>query len=417
MKAITSLTTDEARRLLYNWYFWARPEQIAPASSAWDIWLILSGRGFGKTRTALEWCRLNLNTYERWNFIGRTASEVRDILIEGESGILRLSPDDERPVYKPSIRRLVWPNGAIAVLYSADEPDSLRGAQCEAFVADEFASWRFAEDAWMNLMLGFRLGERPRGVVATTPKPVAQLRKIIAMPNVVMTKGSTYDNIDNLAESFIQTIIQPYEGTRMGRQELHAEMLEDREGAIWTMREIDALRVNELPVLKKVVVGVDPGGSVAEGANETGIIVVGCGSVDGREHAFVLDDASLVGRPDEWAREVVRMFNKWGANEVVAETNYGGDMVEFTLRTVDPNLPIKRVAAKRGKQLRAEPVAALGEQRRYHHYGQLSILEDQMTNWAPGDDSPDRLDAMVYAATRAMGLDSTAEGRVRIGWG
>jgi phage terminase large subunit-like protein len=331
---------------------------------------------------------------------------VRDVLIEGESGILEKSPPWFRPKWEPTRRRLTWPNGAIATTYSAENPDELRGPQHDGAICDELATWRYPE-AWDNLMLGLRLGTDPRVVVGTTPKPVRLLKAVRALPTCVITSGATYENVDNLAPAFREHIISRYEGTRLGRQELGGELIEDNPAALWKREQLEAGRVLKAPDLVRVVVGVDPAISAKDESDETGIIVAGKGA-DG--HAYVLDDLSLRASPDGWARAAVTAYHRNSADRIVAEVNQGGDMVENTVRTVDRNVAYSAVHASRGKYSRAEPIAALYEQGKVHHVGTFAELEDQQCQWVPGDKSPDRLDALVWAIT-ALGLTARAPGK------
>lgn len=329
--------------------------------------------------------------------VARTAADVRDVIVEGESGILAISPLSERPTWEPSRRRLTWPNGAIATTYSADVPDQLRGPQHDAAWADELAAWQYP-DAWTQLLLGLRLGDDPRVVVTTTPRPTPIIRSLLTAPTTHVTRGRTLDNAANLAPQFLDAIVRQYEGTRLGRQELDGEVLDDSPGALWKRSAIDAARVAKLPDLRRIVIGVDPAVSANAQSDETGIIAAGIG-FDGR--FYVLDDASGRYSPDQWASRVVALYRSTKADRVIVETNQGGDLVASTLRTVDRSLPITTVHAKRGKALRAEPIAALYEQGRVSHVGSLPSLEDQMTAWDPSADaaSPDRVDALVYALT------------------
>ena len=403
--ALGALTEAEADALLHDWEgTWARPEQLPPAW-AWRVWLILAGRGFGKTRTGAEWVRASVKRYPLVNIIGATADDARDIMIEGESGILGICSNGERPVYKPARRALEWPNGARTLIFTADEPERLRGKQHMRLWADEVAAWRYP-DAWDQAMLGLRLGDDPRAVVTTTPKPVRLVRELLAAKTTAVTRGSTYDNAANLAPAFLEQIVTKYEGTRLGRQELEAELLDDVPGALWTRSVLDALRVEAAPDLQRVVVGIDPAVTSGEAADETGLLVAGKG-VDG--HLYVLADRTCRLSPDGWARRAVAAYREFRGDRVVAEVNNGGEMVEHTLRTVDPYVPYTAVHASRGKRVRAEPVAALYEQGRVHHVGGFPDLEDQMCNFTPDgyDGSPDRVDALVWAITDLMSAGKT----------
>lgn len=397
---LATASDDELGPLLYGWEaVRARPNQLPPPGR-WRVWLLMAGRGFGKTRTGAEWVRAETNAGRRgrWAFIGATAADVRDVMIEGDGGILSISPPWNRPTYEPSKRRLTWPNGAIATMFSGDEPDQLRGPNRDGIWADELAKWKYPRETWDNAEMVLRAGDDPRAVVTTTPRPIDVVRELLADPQTVVTRGSTYDNAANLAPSFLQRMRTKYEGTRLGRQELNAELLTDNPGALWTLPQLDATRVTALPPLVRVVVGVDPEAtSTSEGSAETGIVVAAKGT-DG--HGYVLDDVSLRGTPREWAAQAVAAYHKHQANVLVAETNQGGEMVQQTIATVDLRVVYKGVHASKSKQARAEPIAALAEQGRIHHLGTFAALEDQLVGWVPGSGpSPDRLDAYVWALT------------------
>ncbi len=402
LREVEALGEPDSLRLQNDWRFWARPSQLPPAGD-WRIWLLLAGRGFGKTRCGAEWVREQVEdgAARRIALVAPTAGDARDVMVEGASGILAVSRSTNRPLYEPSKRRLTWPDGAAATLFSADEPERLRGPQFDAAWCDEVAAWRYAE-AWDMLMFGLRLGTRPRCVATTTPKPVRIIRTLLASPDCIVTGGSTRENAANLAPSFLAAVLRQYEGTRLGRQELDAELLEDVPGALWRRAAIDEARVATAPSLRRVVVAVDPAVSSREQADETGIIVAALGQ-DG--HCYVLADLSGRYRPHEWALRAVAAFWAHRADRIVAEANSGGDMVEATLRNIDRNVPYKPVHATRGKVLRAEPVAALYEQSRVHHVGAFPALEDQMCGFTSDFDraaagySPDRVDALVWALT------------------
>jgi len=422
---LSELTPAEAERLLGDWAFWARPNQIAPAGD-WTTWLILAGRGFGKTRCGSEWIRARVagptpltaapGAARRIALVAETAADARDVMVEGVSGILACSPGDRRPRYEPSKRRLSWPNGAVAILYNAVEPDQLRGPQHDTAWADELAKWRYGQETWDNLQLGLRAGSRPRQVVTTTPKPVKVLREIMSDPTTVVTRGSTYENVANLAPAFIKRIIRKYEGTRLGRQELNGELLEDVPGALWSRRRIDELRCRQAPELVRIVVAIDPATTSGGAGDETGIVVAGLGT-DG--HGYVLEDVSARATPDAWGRAAVNAYRRWRAERIVGEVNNGGEMIEHVIRTIDPMAAYKAVRASRGKVARAEPVAALDEQGRVHHVGAFPELEDQMCAMTADFDrrsarfSPDRVDARVWALTELMLEADPGEPRIR----
>lgn len=398
-----------AAALESDWPALARPGQLAPEGD-WTAWLILAGRGFGKTRTGAEWVRsLADRAYvHRIALVGPTAADVRDVMVEGESGLLSVSPDWNRPIYEPSKRRLTWPNGCIATMFSSEEPERLRGPQHTAAWCDELAAWRNVEETWSMLQFGLRLGPNPRTTITTTPKLIKILKELVARKgaDVVVTHGSTYDNRANLAPSFFSQIVRRYEGTRLGRQELNAEILEDIEGALWSRGSIEASRCKRenLPDLDRIVVAIDPAISVGEDSDETGIVVAGLGD---NGEGYVLEDISGRYSPTEWANKAVNAYRRHCADRIVAEKNQGGDMVENTIRTIDPNVPLRLVHASRGKLIRAEPISALYEQGRVHHVGMFAELEDQLCSYAPGvAKSPDRLDALVYSITELM-VEST----------
>ena len=388
--------------MLYRWEFWARPDQLQPRGE-WQAWLILAGRGWGKTRALSETVRAwaTSGRYGRLAIVARTAADVRDVIVEGESGILRVSPEGERPRWEPSRRRLTWPNGAQATTYSADEPDQLRGPQHDAAVVDELAAWRYP-DAWDQLRFGLRLGDKPRVVIATTPRPTKIIRDLMASPGTVITRGRTRDNVANLAPGVVTGLERRYAGSRLGRQELDGEVLDDSAGALFRWSWVDTARVAKAPDLRRVVVAVDPATTSHDESDETGIVVAGIG-YDGR--GYILADESGRYRPEEWARRVASAFAAHKADAVIAEGNQGGEMVASVLRACGSSaLPVRTVHASRGKATRAEPVAVLYEQGRVSHVGALARLEDQLTTWDPAASrgSPDRLDALVYALTELM---------------
>lgn len=337
--------------------------------------------------------------------VAETAADARDVLVEGDSGILSVHPKDFRPLYEPSKRRLTWPNGAIATLYNAVEPDQLRGPQHDAAFCDELAKWRYARETWDQLQFGLRLGDGPKQIITTTPRPIPVLKEILATPTTIVTKGSTFDNAANLAPSFLTQIVGKYEGTRLGRQELNAEILDDLPGALWTREMIDAGRLKQAPEMQRIVVAVDPSGTGGESddGDSIGIVVAGKG-IDGR--AYVLADRTCKLSPDGWGRRAVAAYAEFRADRIIAERNFGGAMVQHVIKTVDPSASYKEVTASRGKVARAEPVAALYEQGRVSHIGSFSELEDQMCQIDPsgfiGEGSPDRADALVWALTELM---------------
>jgi len=381
-----------------GWWRRARENQLQPEGDAWFYWLILAGRGWGKTRTGAEWVRNNVESGQcsRLALVAKDPGEARDVMVEGESGIIATSNPHFMPEYEPSKKRLTWPNGAIATVYSSEECEELRGPQHDGAWVDELAKYRYQEDTWSNLLFGLRLGPHPRVCITTTPRPTKTLKEIISDPLTIVTKGTTYENLSNLSPVY-RSIIGKYKGTRLGRQELNAELLDDNPGALWTSAMIEEHRIVVVPVrLTRIVVGVDP--SASEDGAEAGIVVAGRGE---NGHFYVLADATLRGRPEAWGRRSVESLRIWEGDRIVAEQNNGGLMVESTIKAVDRTAPVKLVTASRGKMTRAEPISALYEQGLVHHVGNFPQLEDQMTEYEPltAKESPDRMDALVWALT------------------
>lgn len=341
------------------------------------------------------------------HLIAPTAGDIRKVMVEGPSGLLKCYPPGEAPHYEPSKGHLItWSNGNTALCFSADEPERLRGPQCGRFWADELAAWRFCEKAWDNLMFGFRVGSDLRGVITSTPKPIDVLRNIIADAETVVTRGSTYDNRSNLAEPFFRTVIRKYEGTRLGRQEINADLLEDVQGALWSQKLIDAGRWSNVPTehIIRIVVAVDPAVSVGEESADTGIVVA---ALLRNGHVLVLDDLTCHESPMGWGKIAIAAYRSRRADRIVGEINNGGDLVEANIRAVDANVPFRAVRASRGKAIRAEPVAALYEQGRVHHVGNFADLETQMTSFVPTAERDskhrlDRMDALVWAVTELI---------------
>lgn len=395
-------TDEEAIELMYEWRgFWARPSQIAP-DGEWRTWLVLAGRGFGKTRCGSEWVREQVYAgKKRIALLAPTAADARDVIVEGESGLLSVFPPHEIPLYEPSKRRITFHTGAIATTFSADEPERLRGPQHDCAWVDELGAYKYPQEALDMLLFGLRLGLDPRLIITTTPKNIPAIKDLVKDETTTVTRGSTYENKENLAAPFLKTIMSKYEDTRLGRQEIYAEILDDAEGALWNRDMLEKNRVRKVPELVRIVVGIDPAISKTKKSNETGIVVAALGA---NGHGYVLDDRSLKGSPKEWAQRAIDAYYDHEADRIVPEINQGGDMVIHTIRTIDEKVPIKGVRASKGKQARAEPIAALYEQGKVHHVGYFAALEDQMTNWEPnsGDESPDRLDALVWSLTELM---------------
>lgn len=399
---LNSLSSTQCKKLLYDWEFWARANQLPPEGD-WLIWFLLAGRGFGKTRTGAEHTRRQVETGQagRIALVANTPADVRDVMIEGESGLIAVSPPNKTPIYEPSKRRLTWPNGAMALAFSSYEPDQLRGPQFDFAWCDELASWKYPRETFDNLMFALRLGNHPRAVVTSTPKPIKLVKELIEQNTTAVTRGSSYENRANLAEAFFSTIIARYEGTRTGQQEIYAEIMEEAEGALWSRDLIELSRTQTPPEFIRVVVAIDPAVTSTEQSDETGIIVA---AIDSDRQGYVLKDVSGRYSPDGWAKKALEVFDEFQADRIIAESNNGGEMVSFTLRTVRKSAPITLVHASKGKAARAEPVAALYEQGKIHHVGAFSELEDQLCTWEPnsGDKSPDRLDALVWAFTELI---------------
>lgn len=391
------LTEAEAEALLHDWRgFLARPEQIAPEGD-WDIWLVLAGRGFGKTETGARWVKEQVEAgVKSIALIAETQKDLEEVMV---ARILAVHPEGQKPSVRYKPVRITWPNGAVALGYNGTEPNQLRGPEFEAAWLDELAKYRHARETWDMLQFGMRVGNHPRQIVTTTPRATELIKAIVAGQEgkIAITHGKTTDNASNLAPSFLTKIRARYGGTRLGRQELNAEILGDLPGALWTMASLDAYRLREEPKMARIVVAVDPAVTDNEESDEHGIIVVG---LSDDQRGIVLEDASMTGSPGEWARRVASLYRTWGADAVVVEVNQGGDMVRHTLQTAAPNLSIREVRASRGKHIRAEPIAALYEQGRIAHVGAYPELETQMTQMTSGgyrgDGSPDRLDALVW---------------------
>lgn len=406
-QAIQNLSEKDAELLLYSWPFWARSNQLPPVGN-WRYWLVKAGRGWGKTRTGAEWIRQRVEAGAmRIAICARTAGDVRDVCIEGRSGIMSVFPAEQRPNYEPSKRRITFHTGAIATTYSADEPDMLRGPEHDTAWCDELAAWRFP-DAWDQLQFGLRVGDDPRAIITTTPKPSRLIRDLVKNPLCQVTHGSTFENRANVAKAWLDQIVQKYEGSTLGRQELHAEMLDEMPGALWTRAGLDSSREREAASLQRIVVSIDPATTSNKGSDDTGIVVAG---IDSNGQGYVLEDLTCHVSPHQWAEVAIKAYHRWGADRIIAETNQGGDMVETTLRTVDRNVAYLGIHASRGKQARAEPVAALYEQGRVHHVGLFAELEDELCGWVPNSNmpSPNRLDALVWAFTELMLKNRTTE--------
>lgn len=416
-KALRDLGPVKAEELLYNWRFWARSEQLAPLKNLngepWNNWAIIAGRGFGKTRAGVEWCREKIKRgFKRGMAVAATNSDIERVMIKGESGFLASCWAKDKdvngkelgaPEWSPTKRTLVWANGATITFFSAEEPERLRGPQGDFAWCDELCAWNRDRDTWDMLQFCLRLGKHPQICITTTPKPTKLIRDILKHPKTVVTTGSTFDNKANLAETYVENVRATYEGSRIGRQELYAEILDEASGALWTRDllskaeiEVDPLEFSE--TLARVVVSVDPAITSNEESDMTGIIVAG---MDINGICYVLEDATDRFTPEQWATKAIELYHKYSADRLVAERNQGGDMVRDNFKTVDETIPVKLVHASRGKFARAEPVSTLYERGRVKHVRGLDALEDQLVQWEPlgSIGSPDRLDALVWAIT------------------
>ena len=423
-------------RLRHDWATWCRTDQLPPGylidadgtpsvaevAPVFRTWLLMGGRGAGKTRTGAEWVRaqaLGINpladgVVARIALVGETIADVRSVMVEGVSGLLSVHAPHERPVYEPSKRQLTWPNGAIAQLFSAEDPDGLRGPQFGAAWCDELAKWRYADKTWDMLQFALRLGDAPRQVVTTTPRPIALLKRILADAATAVSRSRTLDNFANLAPGFVAEMRARYGATALGRQELDGELIEDRQDGLWSRAQLERTRIDCAPALTRIVVAVDPPVTSGAKADACGIVVAG---IDAEGRGYVLADRTVSGHaPLIWARVAVAALEEFEADRIVAEVNQGGDLVEGVIRQIDEKVPIRKVRATRGKFIRAEPVAALYERGLISHVGQLSALEDQLCDFGPAGlstgRSPDRLDALVWALTDLM-LSQGGEPRIR----
>jgi phage terminase large subunit-like protein len=421
IELLASLRANELQGVATHWEIFAHPYQLPPlcaqGGGPWTTWLLIGGRGAGKTKSGAEWVR-GLAGGKRpvspIALIGETEHDVREVMIEGSSGLLAVHPHWERPIWSPSRRRLEWRTGAVAYAFSAEDPDSLRGPQFAAAWGDELAKWRHAEATFDMLQFGLRLGERPRQVITTTPRPIPLLKRLLKDPQCAVTHATTRDNARNLAPAFLDAVVARYAGSRLGRQELEGELIEDRADALWSRGLIESCRVEAAPPLARIVVAVDPPASSGAQAAACGLVAVG------RTESgvmFVIADDTVAGlSPAGWAAKAVALWRRLAADTLVVEVNQGGDMVRAVISEADPTVPMIGVRAYRGKYLRAEPVAALYEQGRVKHAGAFAALEDEMCDFGldglSSGRSPDRLDALVWAVT-ALSFGARGEPRVR----
>jgi phage terminase large subunit-like protein len=421
---LDGLSEHELCALPYLFDFWAHPHQVPPEGD-WRSWVIMGGRGAGKTRAGAEWVRTmvegdmpgDAGRAKRVALVGETFDQVRDVMIFGDSGIMACSPPDRRPEWQASRRRLVWPNGAVAEAHSASSPEHMRGPQFDAAWVDELAKWKKARDAYDQLQFALRLGDCPQQVITTTPRNVKVLKQVLDAGTTVVTHAPTEANRANLAGSFLEEVRARFGNTRMGRQELDGLLLDDLEGALWASGMLEDARVAELPEFERVVVAVDPAVSSKKASDACGIVVAGLVRSGTGWEAVVLEDATVEGAtPTGWAHAAIAAFERHGADRIVAEVNQGGDLVETLIHQLNPLVPYRSVHASRGKAARAEPVAALYEQGRVKHFGDLGALEDQMcqmtTTGFHGSGSPDRVDALVWALTELSGA-AAPQARIR----
>ena len=426
-QTLAALSPRDLIALASLWELRGRADQLPPLCTSggepWVQWLVVGGRGAGKTRTGAEWVRglaLGLPGFARAPvgqiaLVGETFADVREVMVEGVSGILSVHQRGELPRWSPSRRRLEWRNGAVAQCFSAEDPQSLRGPQFECAWLDELAKWRQAEEVFDMLQFGLRLGDHPRQLITTTPRPVPLLKRLLGDPRSVVTRARTLDNSAHLAPDFLATVVARYAGTRLGRQELDGELIEDRADALWTRAMIEAARVDSAPPLRRIVVAVDPPAASHKRADRCGIVAAGV-DVDGIVHVLA-DETLAAARPAEWSRAAVALYHRIEADVLVAEVNQGGDMVAAVIAEADRAVPVRRVRATRGKYLRAAPVAQLYEQGRVRHVGVFAELEDEMCLFGPGGlegmRSPDRLDALVWAVTELVLRPRGPEPKVR----
>ncbi len=404
------MSLEEASATLkYFWPAYARLQQITPPG-LWHVWFVLAGRGYGKTRTGSEWIREQVEEHgkKRIALVGETSADCRDTMVEGPAGLLNVCPPWNKPRYEPSKRRLTWPNGAIAITYSGKEPDQLRGPEHDAAWADELAKWQYMEDAWSNLEFGLRGGTDPRVIVTTTPRPLKLIKEIVASENTIVTGGSTYDNQANLPNSFFDMVIQKYDGTRLGQQEIWANILDDNPEALFNRDRIHANRVQQTPEgvkIKVSAIALDPAVTSGDAAADTGIIAGFSGMIKKKVHYFITHDFTCHETPLKWATVAINAYNRLELNMIVGEVNNGGDLIKTVIKQIDNSILFKSVRASKGKAVRAEPISSLYDQNLVHHIGVYPKLEDEMCSWSPdlNERSPDRLDALVWLLTYLSG--------------
>lgn len=402
---VWSLSGNDPYQFFKNWEIWQRGDQRNETD--WLIWLLLGGRGCGKTRTGAEWVRRKVFETGRIALVAPTLADAREVMLGGESGLFNIGYPKERPTYSPSRRRLDWPNGAVGYLFSAEDPDSLRGPQFGAAWADEFCAWSYPEETLSNLRFGLRVGERPQLVITTTPKPIPALKSLMSVGGLAVSRARTTSNAANLSPAFLAAMKETYGGTRLGRQELEGEILFDRDGALWSQTIFETCRhEGAIPPLDRTIVAIDPPVTSGARSDQCGLIVAGVQGRGNTARAYILHDGTVQGlSPTDWAKTAISLYKGWGADFLLAEVNQGGDLVKTILHTINPYVPVKTVFAKKSKTGRAEPVALLYEQGRVLHAGRFDALEAElrlMGTAAAGAKSPDRADALVWAVTHLM---------------
>jgi len=413
------LSGNDPYQFFHNWEIWQRHDQ--KNESDWLIWLLLGGRGCGKTRTGAEWIRRQIYQTGRLALVAPTLADAREVMLDGESGLLNIGYPSERPTYSPSRRRLDWPNGSVGYLFSAEDPDSLRGPQFGAAWADEFCAWSYPEDTLSNLRFGLRIGQNPQLVLTTTPKPVPALTKLMRVPGLAVSRAKTGANAVNLSPAFLAAMEESYGGTRLGRQELEGEILFDQNGALWSQTIFEICRYNgTIPPLDRIIVSIDPPVTSGKRSDQCGLIVAGRAGRGTTARAYILHDGTVQGlSPTDWAKAAISLYQGWGADALLVEVNQGGDLVKTVLQTIDPYIPIKTVFATKSKVGRAEPVALLYEQGRVFHAGRFDALEAELRLMGTGskapkgrNKSPDRADALVWAVSHLL-IPETSEPMIR----
>ena len=399
------LSGNDPYQFFKNWEIWQRSDQRNDTD--WLIWLLLGGRGCGKTRTGAEWVRRKIFETGRIALVAPTLADAREVMLGGESGLFNIGYPMERPTYSPSRRRLDWPNGAVGYIFSAEDPDSLRGPQFGAAWADEFCAWSYPEETLSNLRFGLRLNQKPQLVITTTPKPIPALKSLMSVSGLAVSRARTISNAANLPPAFLAAMEDSYGGTRLGRQELEGEILFDREGALWSHKIFETCRYEgAIPPLDRIIVAIDPPVTSGARSDQCGLIVAGVQGRGSAARVYILHDGTVQGlSPTDWAKAAISLYKGWSADFLLAEVNQGGELVKTILHAVNPYVPVKTVFAKKSKISRAEPVALLYEQGRVFHAGRFDALEAElrlMGTAAAGKKSPDRADALVWAVSHLL---------------